>query len=298
MKNNKSLIDYMLLLGISVIWGSQFFFSALALQYFPPIIIAFLRVCIGVATLSFFLLFCQKSKKPNLRNYLLFFIIGFFEATLPFFLILWGQQHTSSNITSILIATIPLFTIGIIYIFIDHNSISRYQFIAIIIGFFAVFILLSAKINFSNSIICNFSDLLGELSILMGAMSFAISIILIQQISHLSSINSARNILLSSCLQLLPFALFSMFFMNNWQFHYNFISLLSVLLLGIFATGIVYVMYVILIKRSGPTFASLNNYFIPIIGILLGNFILKEHMNLQILFALLILIIAMIINNY
>ncbi|NKB46257.1 MAG: EamA family transporter [Legionellales bacterium] len=51
------LINYLLLITISIIWGSQFIFNKMALQDFSASEIAFLRSFIGMITLSVLLKF-------------------------------------------------------------------------------------------------------------------------------------------------------------------------------------------------------------------------------------------------
>jgi drug/metabolite transporter (DMT)-like permease len=71
------------------------------------------RSLIGAITLSLFLI--------NRRDQTFFesfhgywpryFIIGFTEAAIPFSLVAWGQEHVDSGIASVLMGTIPIFTI-------------------------------------------------------------------------------------------------------------------------------------------------------------------------------------------
>ncbi len=46
--------------------------------------------------------------------------------------------------------------------------------------------------------------------------------------------------------------------------------MLAMVALGIFNTALAYYVYFRLVHDEGPTFASLNNYIVPIIGVVAG----------------------------
>ena len=227
-----------------------------------------------------------------MKSYLLFFAVGFFEATLPFYLVAWGQQHVDSSIAAILMSTIPLFTVLLVAFFVKTETISSYQLVAIIFGFFGVCVLLGPQAMVQSKNLLH--NLVGELSIVGGAISFAISLILIRSISHLPSIRSARNILFCASIQMFPVALYAD---KPWELHYTGVSICSVGVLGVFAAGLVYVMYMVLIKRAGVTFTSFNSYLVPVVGLTFGVFILQEPIAWNVPLALVILLVAMFLSN-
>ena len=299
---NKALSKkYGLLLGISLIWGSQFLFNAVALQQLPPLVVAVLRAAIGVITLTAVLPFfdkkeqqpCGRGTTSIVKYYPMFFIIGIFEATLPFYLVAWGQQHVDSSTAAILMSTIPLFTIIMIALFVRDEKITSNKIISIIVGFIGILILLGPEaMQHMNNLMAN---LVGEVAILGGALSFALSLILIKKISHLNHVRSARNILVCATIQLLPFALFTS---NFSTMHFDFKSVGAILVLGIFAAGIVYAMYVSLIKTAGAAFTSLNSYLLPVIGLILGVIFMHDQTYWYTYVALAVLLIAMALNEY
>ena len=46
--------------------------------------------------------------------------------------------------------------------------------------------------------------------------------------------------------------------------------------LGVFNTALAYYFYFRLVNEEGPTFASLNNYIVPLIGVIAGSVALAE----------------------
>lgn len=288
---NSNFINYVLLLCIAWIWGSQFMFNEIALAHIGPTFVAACRGVIGMITLSIILIFLKEPSKVKTfspRHYVYFFIIGFFEATLPFSLVTWGQQRIDSSIAAILMSTVPLFTILFVALFAKSEKLNRYKISSIALGFIGVMVLLGPQTLTHGTHLLN--NLGGEIAILGGACSFAISLVMIRHIAHLSAIRCARNILFCASLQMLPL---SFIIERPLHMHYTWSGIGSLLVLGILAAGIVYVLYVTLIKRAGAAFTSLNSYLLPVIGLALGVAILHEPFYWNSGVALFILLLAM-----
>ena len=101
--NKPVALDYVLLVGIGLIWGSQFVFNELAIRAFPPLTVAAGRILIGFFTLSIIVLLLPKGPltvpKSGTRqpSWSLYCAIALAEAILPCFLIPWGQQRVDSS---------------------------------------------------------------------------------------------------------------------------------------------------------------------------------------------------------
>ena len=290
-------LNYLLLVLIALIWGSQFVLIKTALQSFPPLTLAMLRALTGAIALSILLLFfkspsADEKTEHNLKSLCYIFCIGFFEATLPFMLISWGQQHTATSIAAILISTIPIFTIIFLAFFVKHEVLTVGKYLSVVIGFVGILVLLVP--NAMQNMLNGTHNIMAELAILGGACSFAISLIMIRRVLGYGMVALVRNVLLSASIQLLPFALI---FNHPWKLHPSLIAIGAIIVLGVVASGIVYILYVVLLKRTGAAFTSLNNYLIPLVGVALGIIVMHEHIHWNFYVAFIILIIAMLTNE-
>ncbi|ERI10146.1 hypothetical protein HMPREF0083_01760 [Aneurinibacillus aneurinilyticus ATCC 12856] len=72
---------------------------------------------------------------------------------------------------------------------------------------------------------------------------------------------------------------------------------IAVIVLGTVQAGIVYMLYYILINRTGATFASLTNYLVPLFGVILGTVFLDEHLKWSDIAALLLILISLGVNE-
>lgn len=135
---------------------------------------------------------------------------------------------------------------------------------------------------------------LGNVLLLLAAWSFAFSLILMEKLEDGSPIVHMRNILGIATALLLPMAFI---FEQPLQLGMTGIQLGAVAILGIFHTAIVYMLYNLLISKEGALFASFSNYVVPVIGVLLGYFILKEPLFIQHFIGICIILCALLLSK-
>ncbi|MBX9578509.1 MAG: DMT family transporter [Chthoniobacterales bacterium] len=277
-------INYLLLLGIGLIWGSQYFFIKIALGSFSNAMVMAGRVVIGASVLTLLLNLRKEhlSIKQPQRSFLSllpeFILIGFFEATLPCFLIAWAQQQVPSSVTAILMGTVPLFATILEALFVKDYPISGKKIAAILTGFCGVLVLIApglfaSKLGFSLS---SMFPIVPVIALLFSSLCFAISVSLIKIRlgNRVAPLRAAQGILFGATITAIPFLFF---FSKTWFIHpISHASCLSLLLVGIFAGGVVYTLYVRLINRAGPSFASTGNYLALPIGTFMGIVIAQE----------------------
>lgn len=295
------LINYLLLLGIALIWGSQYFFNKIALECFSNWMITASRVTIGAIVLTL-LLFTSIEKIPQLPqqrshwHYLPdFILIGFFEATFPCLLIAWAQQQVPSSITAILIGTVPLFATVLEAIFIKDHPFSNKKAFAIVLGFLGVLILVTPGCRNIMATLTTSLPLIPVLALLVAALSFAISVSLIKARlgTKIPPLHAAQGILVGATLTAVPLLLWL-----REPCHLSFSScscsaLTALILLGIFGGGIVYTFYVRLINRAGPSFASSANYLALPIGAFIGIVFAHEALTMNVILSSVLILTAL-----
>lgn len=260
-------IDYALLTGIGLSWGSQFVFNRLAIDSMPPLMVATGRVVIGCGALTVFLWIFPKycrtaSGQAAKQPWAMYAIIGITEAILPCFLVPWGQQHVNASVAAILMATIPIFTLLLAPIFAKGESFSFVTALGVILGFCGVLVLFVPHPETRVS-----GNRVGELAILAAALSFATSLILMKRLPSVPPILAIRNIFLTAAL---PLVIATVFWHQPWRLSITTKSVFALVALGIICGAVAYVMYISLLIRTGPTFTSLCNYLVTLVGVLIG----------------------------
>ncbi|MEZ2659876.1 DMT family transporter [Aneurinibacillus aneurinilyticus] len=199
-------------------------------------------------------------------------------------------QRIISSISAILIGTTPIFTIILVRLFVPDEKLNIKNLFSIIIGFIGLSILIGPGIT-SVSL---HNSLLGDAAILGAALSFAASLILIKRLPPISSVLAMRNVLFIATIILIPL---SLIFDAPWTIRLTLQQTIAVIVLGTVQAGIVYMLYYILINRTGATFASLTNYLVPLFGVILGTVFLDEHLKWSDIAALLLILISLGVNE-
>jgi len=284
-------MKYILLILIGLIWGSQYVFNAIALEDFTAFGLTSWRMFIGFVTLSVLIAVIpsQREQKLTLTKKLvtLFLIIGAVEAAIPFWLIGFGQQRVSSTIAAIIMGMIPMLTLLLELVFKKGYRTSVYEIIGMTLAFVGLIVLVDPSADdFAGSF-------MGYFAIFMAASCFALALILMEKIPReISSVHATRFIL---GVYALPMLL--IWYMTDTGQAAEMKSILAVLVIGIFSSGIVYILYLNLIRLSGPTFTSLSNYIVPLVGTFMGVLFLSEPFTANIGFALLFIILGLFIAN-
>ncbi|MCP1312692.1 DMT family transporter, partial [Paenibacillus tyrfis] len=146
--------------------------------------------------------------------------------------------------------TIPIFTLLILFTF-RISRLRLMHFLSIGVGFIGLLLMIlpSLTMDFTNQ------SLWGISALIIASISFAVSLILIEKLPPISSVLAMRNVLIIASSVLIPA---SFLLESPLSLSLTLFEMLSLLILGIFHAGIVYMMFNQLIKHSGAAFASLT----------------------------------------
>ena len=128
---NTKVINWIILIALSLVWGSSFILMKQGLRAFTSDEVAGLRITIASAFMLPFLIRHYKlDVKANLKGLLL---MGVFGNLIPAFLFTKAETQISSSLTGMLNALTPMFTILIGMIAFNHK-ITKNQVMGVLIG--------------------------------------------------------------------------------------------------------------------------------------------------------------------
>ena len=271
------LIDYILLTILALIWASAFFNIKIATYSFGPVTIAFLRVFFGAFPVLF-LCYVKKIKiEAFSKDWHWFAMIGFINLVAPFFLIAYGVKSVQSNLAAILMSTTPLSSTVLGHLYTKNEKFNLIKTIGILIGFFGIIFL------FSDNILINENNFISALLILLGSTCYVVGGVLTLKISKKKNENVTGSILIWAIIILIPFV---SFMEQPWQTIPRIDSTISVIYLGIVATGFAWLLRFKILKKNGLIFQSQVSYLIPIFGTILSYIFLKELITIKVLISL------------
>ena len=285
MRNSKTS-DYFLLTLLALIWASAFFNIKIATYSYGPLTIAFLRIFFGAIPVIL-LCFIKKIKiEAFSKDWFWFASIGAINLVIPFFLIAYGVQKVQSNLAAILMASTPLSATLLAHFFAKNEKISLIKSFGVLVGFSGIVFL------FSDNILIDNNNFLSAILILLGSTFYVIGGLLTLKISNKKNENVTASILIWGTIILMPI---SFIIEQPWNLSPRLDSTLSLIYLGVFSTGIAWLLRFYILKHNGLVFQSQVAYLIPIFGVILGFLILKEAITPKIIISLICVIIGIYI---
>ena len=283
---NSNTLDYVLLVLLAFIWASAFFNIKIATYSYGPLTIAFLRIFFGSIPVIILCYFKKIKIEAFSKDWYWFASIGIINLVIPFFLIAYGVQKVQSNLAAILMASTPLSATLLAHFFTKNEKINLIKSLGILLGFSGIVFL------FSDDVLINKNNFMSAVSILCGSTFYVIGGLLTLKISNKKNENVTASILIWGALVLMPVAFI---FEQPWNLSPRLDSTISLIYLGIFSTGVAWLLRFYILKHNGLVFQSQVAYLIPIFGVILGFLILNEAITSKVIISLIAVIIGIFI---
>ena len=271
-----NLTDYIFLVVLALIWASAFFNIKIATYSYGPVTIAFLRILLGTIPVVGLCFFKKIKIEAFSRDWYWFAAIGIINLVIPFFLIAYGVQKVQSNLAAILMASTPLSATVLAHFFTNNEKINFIKVLGVMIGFSGIVFL------FSDNILINENNIISALLILGGSTFYVIGGLLTLKVSNKKNENVTASILIWATIFLLPITAYTE---QPWNLNPRLDSTISLIYLGIFSTGLAWLMRFRILKNNGLVFQAQVAYLIPIFGIILGYIFLNEIITSKVIVA-------------
>ena len=278
-------IDYILLVILALIWSSAFFNIKIATYSYGPVTIAFLRILFGAIPVVSLCLFKKIKIEAFSKDWHWFALIGMINLVIPFFLIAYGVQKVQSNLAAILMASTPLSATVLAHFFTSNEKINYTKIFGVLLGFSGIVFL------FSDNILINDNNFLSALIIFFASTFYVIGGLLTLKISNKKNENVTASILIWGVIFLIPITALTE---KPWNLNPSIDSTISIVYLGVVATGLAWLLRFRILKNNGLVFQAQVAYLIPIFGIILSYIFLKEIITPKVLVA----VVAIIIGIY
>lgn len=282
---------YVELLILSALWGASFLFMRVAAPELGATNLASLRIIIAAITLSPLLYLTatkfakQQSLKPFVKPIIL---VGIGNSVLPFMLFGYAAINIDAGLSSIINGVTPLW--GAVFSFIILSvTLSKSAWFGLFIGFAGVVVLSSHKLTQGVN-----AEVFAILAVVTATCLYGISANYSKRfLLGVPPLLVASSTMACSAIIMLPVVLSSSL---EWSTVSN-NAWIAVTCLGVFSTGIAYVLFYRLIENTGPTKAMMVTYLIPIFGVVFGNVFLDEQLFINMLFGGLLILFGVMLTT-
>ena len=277
--------DYALLILLGAIWGGSFLLIKLAVAAIPPLTVAAGRIAVGALLMAAVLAMRGARMPSGLGIWARLALMGTVGTVLPFALINWGETQIDSGLAAILMSAVPIFTIVLAHFLRKDEKISAAKIAALVLGGTGVAILIGPGALGGIG-----KDLLAELVVLAACACYAVNSLTARQLAGHSAEGVTAGMLFTAALAAVPL---SLALDQPWRIAADPVALLAVIALGVLPTALGYVIAFRIIASAGAGFASLNNYLVPLFGVVWGVAFLAERPQPQALLALALIFLGL-----
>ena len=282
---------YLLILLAVVFWGISFVATKTVLLEIKPVTVIILRLILASILLAIVAFSTKRSFSVNLKSHGWIFILAL-VATFHLWIQVTGLQYTTASNTGWIIGTAPIF-MAILGLIFFKEKVTILQLGGILIAMFGLLLLIGKGNILNIDLIENKGDLL----VLGSAFTWGVYSMVNKKISlTYSPLMTILYLFLMMAIIIIPFNLNLETF--NSVINLSFIGWVSILFLGLFCSGIAYVIWAQALRDMESAKVGAFLYFEPFITVLAAWFFLREAITfMMILSGLLITLGVFIVNK-
>ena len=273
------MVEWLLALGMALTWGSSFLLIDIIIRDAPTTFVPFGRSFFGMVAL-FFVPQSRETIDRSHRPRLL--ILGLIWMAMPFLLFPLAERTVASSIAGMMNGALPVVVAVVTAIWV-RKSPSIQRMTAVVVGFLGIVLIAAPSIKEGSS-----ADLKGIIFLVLALLCYAVGLNIARPLQAIYSPASLmlRVVAISTIISA-PLGLVAM---TRATFSLSMIG--ATIVLGALGSGIAFLLFGTLLKRTGPVRAMIPTYFTPIVGTFLGVFFNDEKILLLSILGMLIVTVG------
>lgn len=257
------------LAALALIWGTSYLLIKIGLEALSPSMVAFGRVAIGAATLLA-IVWVRRTPLPRGPRVWLHLAVAASLISTPFLLFGYAEQHLASALVGLLAGASPLVTAVIVFLAFSDERVTAIGVCGLVLGFLGVLTTLGAWTGFVGAPP-------GALLACLGAVAcygtfFPYTRRFLSQRAE-PPVTLAAGQMICATILLTPTLLLPAAPTGPMTAR----IVLAMLLLGVFGSGICYILNLVVTGAAGATTASMVSYLIPVVATIAGVLVLDER---------------------
>ncbi|MGG4342172.1 DMT family transporter [Paenibacillus lautus] len=281
---------YVSLILLSLIWGGSFFFVKNLLHDFGPWGIAFLRSTFGFLFITVFMLIMRKPFALREIRWLPTVVIAMINMALPWTLIGFSETRLASSMASVLNATTPIWTMLVGLLFFG-SVFRRIQWMGMGVALVGLIILLGIRPGSFITV-----DFIGFAAMIGATLCYAVGSQLSKRLlGGLTMYQLTFGTLLGAMVGsgIIAFTT-EKIDLSKIVEPANIGSLVG---LGIFGSGVAYILFNYMVLKGSPEFATSVTYLVPATAMIWGYTLLDEPIGWSLIIGLILILSGVFITN-
>ena len=265
-----SRINWLLFVLLGIMWGSSYVFIKIGVEGgLTPFVLISLRLLIGLAILVAVVALAREPLPRGWRIYGHLAVLGAFSVAIPFTLITWAELSVDSTIAATITSAVPLFVIAFAAMFLRDEPLTMNKLVGVVIGLLGVAIL----VGFDPAALAG-GSLMAELALVGATASYAIGGVYARRMVR--GLRPMIPAMFQVAFAFVMVTVLAFLFERPLEAPITAETAFAVAWIGLFGSGLAYLVFFRLLRDWGATRTSLVAYLLPIVGIALGALILQE----------------------
>jgi drug/metabolite transporter (DMT)-like permease len=274
---------------LALVWGSSFLWIKIALTGLSPVQIAVVRTALGAAVVVA-LVYARGHRLPRSRKawgHLAF--AALFGNVIPFILFAVGEKTVDSGVAGVINSTTPLWTLAIGLLLGFEKQRGGARLAGLVLGFAGTLLIFAP---WERSGLASW----GALACLAAAASYAVAYVYIGRTLSGQGLTSMQ---LSSTQLVIGTGLTALVVpvAGLQPVHLSLAAVVAVVVLGVFGTGVAFIINYRLIEDEGPTNATTVGYLLPVVSVLLGAAFLGEALNARVVAGMVVVLFGIALTR-
>jgi putative membrane protein PagO len=270
-RNSKTAV-FILFPLMAIIWGFTWTFYIVAMKSISPLLVGALRNILASVFLLVFVVLRRIQFPRRVPEWGILILLGFTWITIPYAMVMWAVQYTTSGMASVLNGTNPFFVALFSIYFLKSEKMTMSKVLGLVLGFTGIIVIFSDGFGSLHH-----SSNAAEAVLFSSAVFTGLSMVLAKRYtSEFHSVMIITIVMLFGGVALLPL---SYFFDQPMKLILSGESIGVMLFLSLFSSAFGFVAYMWLLKRMDAVTLSMIGFIVPVIALFAGAVLLKESIS-------------------
>jgi len=256
--------DWLLLFALGVMWGTSYVWIKVAVQSLSTFTLIAARLGIGLALLATVVAVNKVQLPRNPRVYGHLLVMAIINIVIPFALITTAEQSVNSNLAAIINGAVPLVVVVIAAWFLHDEPLTLNKLVGVVVGYAGVIVLVAPGLLAGGAT----GSVSGELALIGSTLAYAVGAVYAR--ANMRGVPPLVPALFQVAFAFVIVASIALVTEHPFREQWPADVIFAVAWLGIFGSGLAYILNFRLLSRIGAGGTSVLAYLLPLVGIVSG----------------------------